>query len=273
MDEQIITIFCLCDDVLKERRHRDDPQSRMTGAEVMTTALVAAHYFGGNVEHARRMLDTPQYIPGMLSKSRLNRRIHTLEEMFLALFQHLSESHKQKTYGSEYVIDSFPIPVCDNIRIRRCKLYREEVYRGYTASKKRYFYGLKAHLMITTDGHPIECFFTPGSVADVTTLPDFTMDLAAGTSVYADKAYTLYAEEDFLLAAADIHLCPARKKNSLRAVSPYVAHWRELMRKRIETAISQILLLFPRSIHAVTPRGFELKAFLFVLAYSVTKAA
>ena len=97
MDEQIITIFCLCDDLLKERRHGDDPQSRMTGAEVMTTALVAARYFGGNVEHARGMLDTPQYIPGMLSKSRLNRRIHALEASFVALFHDLAESRKQET--------------------------------------------------------------------------------------------------------------------------------------------------------------------------------
>ena len=109
MDEQIITIFCLCDDLLKERRHGDDPQSRMTGAEVMTTALVAARYFGGNVEHARGMLDTAQYIPGMLSKSRLNRRIHALEASFVALFHDLAESRKQETSGSEYVIDSFPM--------------------------------------------------------------------------------------------------------------------------------------------------------------------
>jgi hypothetical protein len=272
MDEQIIAIFCLCDDLLKRQRHREDPQSRMTDAEVMTTAIVAARFFGGNAEHARRMLDAPRYIPGMLSKSRLNRRIHALEASFVALFQHLAESRKHEVCGSAYVIDSFPIPVCDNIRIRRCRLYREEMYRGYTASKKRFFYGLKAHLMITTDGHPIECFFTPGSVGDVAMLPGFTMDLPAGSSVYADKAYTWYDEEDFLLEAADIHLCPARKKNSLRAVEPWVASWRESMRKRIETAISQIQLLFPKSIHAVTPQGFELKAFLFVLAYAVTKA-
>jgi hypothetical protein len=29
--------LCLCDDLVQERRHRDDPQSRLTGAEVMTT--------------------------------------------------------------------------------------------------------------------------------------------------------------------------------------------------------------------------------------------
>jgi hypothetical protein len=146
------------------------------------------------------------------------------------------------------------------------------MYRGYAACKKRYFYGLKAHLMITTDGHTIECFFTPGSVGDVT-LPNCTMDLAAGSSVYADKAYTLYAEEAFLLEPAGIHLYPARKENSLRDVPPYVTYWRELMRNRIEPAISQIQILIPKSIHAVTPRGFELKAFLFVLAYSVSNAA
>jgi len=27
--------------------------------------------------------------------------------------------------------------------------------------------------------------------------------------------------------------------------------------------------LFPKRIHAVTPQGFELKVFLFVLAYSI----
>jgi aromatic ring hydroxylase len=45
--------------------------------------------------------------------------------------------------ASIYVIDSVPIAVCDNIRIRRSKIYRHEKYRGYKASKKRYFYGLK----------------------------------------------------------------------------------------------------------------------------------
>src|SRR5438132_11676409 len=50
--------------------------------------------------------------------------------------------------------DSLPIAVCDNIRIRRSKIYTDEKFRGYTASKKRYLYGLKIHLMVTHDGQP-----------------------------------------------------------------------------------------------------------------------
>jgi hypothetical protein len=32
------------------------------------------------------------------------------------------------------------VAVCDNIRILRCRLLKGEGYRGYCASKRRYFY-------------------------------------------------------------------------------------------------------------------------------------
>ncbi len=42
------------------------------------------------------------------------------------------------------------------------------------------------------------------------------------------------------------------------------------MRKRIETAFSQITNLFPRSIKAVTACGFEIKVFSFIIAFALT---
>ncbi|MCX6082402.1 MAG: hypothetical protein NTW32_22985 [Chloroflexi bacterium] len=50
MDIQIIAIFCLCEDMLKAIHHYEDPQRRLSDAEVMTTAITAATYFGGNLE-------------------------------------------------------------------------------------------------------------------------------------------------------------------------------------------------------------------------------
>jgi hypothetical protein len=73
VDGQITAIYSLCDDVLKTLHHAEDPQCRMNDAEVMTTAIVAALYFGGNLERARGLLAQPTYIPRMLSKSRFNR--------------------------------------------------------------------------------------------------------------------------------------------------------------------------------------------------------
>jgi hypothetical protein len=74
-----------CDAVLllKAINHKDDPQCRMTDAEVMTTAIIAALDYGGNLEKARRMLKREGYIPDMLSKSRFNRCWHANAHLFL----------------------------------------------------------------------------------------------------------------------------------------------------------------------------------------------
>jgi len=269
-DEQITAIYCLCDDVLKAMHHHEDPQHQMTDAEVMTTAIVAALHCCGNFERARALLATPRYIPHMLSKSRFNRRVHALQELLVALFRALGESFKGLNASSVYVIDSFPVAVCDNIRIPRAKLYREERYRGYTASKRRYFYGLKIFLLVSAQGEPVELFLTPGSVGDVAALRIFDFDLPEGSTVYADSAFTESAVEDALKEAAGIHLKPLRKKNSTRPVPPFIAYLQARGRKIVETAGSLIARLWPKSIHAVTSKGFELKVLLFVLAYSVS---
>ena len=114
------------------------------------------------------------------------------------LFEILAQAFKAHHEDAAYVIDTFPIPVCDNIRIRRSRLYSDEVYRGYTHSKRRYFYGLKLHLVITTKGQPIEVFFTPGSVSDIKGLQVFAFDLPQGSRIYADKTYNDYDIEDLL---------------------------------------------------------------------------
>ncbi len=44
---------------------------------------------------------------------------------------------------SVYIIDSFPVPICKNIRIPRAKLLQEEVFRRYNASKREFFMALK----------------------------------------------------------------------------------------------------------------------------------
>lgn len=192
MDTQIIAIFCLCDDMLKALNHRDDPQSRMTEAEVMTTAILAALRFGGNFEFSRKMLQNEGYIPKMLSKSRFNRRLHRISDLFLALFRLLGETWKDLNEQSIYVLDSFPISVCDNYRIYRSKLYQGEVWRGHQASKKRYLYGFKVPIMVTQHGQPVEFFLTPGSYSDTSAYGWYDFDLPKQAWITGDKAYRLW---------------------------------------------------------------------------------
>lgn len=269
MDDQIVAIYCLCDDVLKAFHHHEDPQREMSDAEVMTTAVVAALYYRGNQQQARTFLASHGYMPRMLSKSRFNRRWHTIGPWFLTLFEVLGSVFKQLNAESVYVIDSFPIAACDNIRIPRARLYQDEHFRGYIASKRRYFYGLRIHLMVTAQGEPVEVFLAPGAEADVRALQRFAFDLPPGSTVYADSAFTHYWVED-VMQEAQIALQPIRKKNSKRPVAPALAYLQARGRKIVETTGSLIERLLPKSIHAVTARGFELKVMLFVLACSMS---
>ena len=50
LEDTITTIYCLCEEFLKATAHRDDPQVRLSTAEVMTVALTASTFFGSNME-------------------------------------------------------------------------------------------------------------------------------------------------------------------------------------------------------------------------------
>ena len=139
MDDKIIATFCLCDDLLKALHHQEDRQCQMNDAEIMTTALIASLCFRGNQESARIMLKQYGYIPHMLSKSRLIRRLNRIKELFYTLFDLLSHTWKTLNTNAIYMIDSLPIAVCDNIRIRRSKIYSREEFRGYHRLSKNPF--------------------------------------------------------------------------------------------------------------------------------------
>lgn len=270
MHEQIITLYCLCEDFLTIYAHHDDPQAHMSTAEVMTTALIAAWFFHGHQENARLFLKEQGYVPNMLSKSRFNRRLHAIPDtLWQALFYLLASLHKQANPEKDYIIDSCPVPVCDNLRIKRCKLYHGEDYRGYCASKRRYFYGIKIHLVVTASGKPVDIVLLAGDIHDMPGFRSLLLDLPQGAQLYADKGYTDYEWEDALQEVSHIELTAARKKNSKRAHPGHIGYLCQVIRKRVQTTFSEISAHFARSIHAVTPRGFELKVFLTVLAYSI----
>jgi hypothetical protein len=214
-------------------------------------------------------------MPDMISKSHLNRRIHAIApSLWQGLFSLLAESFKKPSDNPQrtYVVDSLPIPVCDNIRIRRCRLYPLEEYggafRGYIATKRRYFYGLRVHLVVTGAGEPVEFSLAAGSEADVSVLKDLQLDLPEGSIILADKAYTDYDYED-LLEEVGLHLKAQRKKNSKRPMPMWEEFLGKPIRQYIETVFSGMTNLFSKKIHAVTPRGFELKIVWFLLAFSI----
>ena len=143
----------------------------------------ASRFFYGNQQNA----------PNFLSKSHFNYRLHRLPIfIWQKLFSSRAEYFKNTNSSHEYVVDSFPISVCDNSRIFRSKIVKGEQYLGYSANKKRFFYGLRARLLVTTKQEPVECVLAFGSETDMSVFKRFDLDLPAGSIIYADKAYNSY---------------------------------------------------------------------------------
>ncbi len=100
-------------------------------------------------------------------------------------------------------------------------------------------------------------------------LKDLSLDLPEGSTIHADKGYTDYDHEDFLKEELGLHLKAQRKKNSKREMPAWEEYLAKPTRQYIETIFSKLSALFSRKIHAVTPRGFELKIVCSLLAFSI----
>jgi Transposase DDE domain len=270
--DHTIELYCIIDDLLKAIGHREDSRRTMSDSEILTTAVVAARYFGGNVEHSRHFLHATGLVPRMLSRSRLCRRLHQMAELTHTLFHQLGHVLKQISISRHYLLDSFPVEVCDNIRIARCRVLKGKEWRGRICSKRRYFYGVKVQVVTTEEGVPVEFAFLPGAANDVRGLEVLPLSLPEGSTLFMDSGYTDYLAEDAAQELDSITFAVQRKRNSKRWDEPLRAYYKQLMRKRIEIVFSQITNMFPRHIHAVSFRGFLLKLSLFIIAFALEKA-
>src|SRR5690348_9965737 len=176
MHPQIITFYQVCDTYLKNKGFVDDPQARMTTVEVLTTALVAAWIFANNLRLARQAMTESGLVAYMLSESQFNRRWHKIRaEDWQAILDLLSKEHPADTF----LVDSCPFAVCHNQRAKRCHLYQDPAgaYWGYCAAKEEYYYGLKAHVIVTASGRPVEVLLLCGCSADLTGLKEMALNL------------------------------------------------------------------------------------------------
>lgn len=177
MLNEIIAVYAIIDDLLKAIGHKEDIRRDMSDAEIITTALAAAMFFGGNHSKACEYMTDHYLVKKMLEKSRFNRRLHNVSMLINDLFHQVGMILKEINDSTEYLLDSFPVPICDNIRIFNVKLIKSEEYRGYIASKKRYFYGVRVQLLSTKNGIPVEVVFLPGSATEVRALNALPLNL------------------------------------------------------------------------------------------------
>lgn len=268
LSEKTLIIYCFVDDFLKKIKPLDDKQRRFTDAQVITTAIIAAKKFYGNYASA---LDFLASYEGFyrIDRGVFSMRLNRLEAIIRLIFNHLCQTIKELNLSQEYIIDTFPVSVCRNIRIPYCRLVQGEPYRGYNVSKKEYFYGFKVQVITTKAGIPVQFDIFCGQTGDITALQDTQVNLPKNSQLFGDKAYNDYEIEDFMYECDEIMLRPIRKSNTKRKDFPYQDAYKKSIRKQIENTFTLITDLLPKHIHATTIEAFLLKIFLFVLAFTI----
>jgi len=266
-EDKVIALYCIVDDMLKAMRHTEDIRVKVKDSEVITTAFVSALYFSGHQENARAFMKIKGYVPHMLDKGQFNRRLHRLAQLLLEMFFQIGQKIKDMAGAANYLLDSFPVPACDNVRIFKEKRLGNEGFRGKWSAMSRWFYGVRVQVL-TFDGIPVEFCFTPGSQSDAHALTKLPLNVAPESRIWADAAYTDYKLEDLMFEEDGVWLLTRRKSNSKRKDKPWMDYIKQQVRKLIETHFSCIKARMPRSIHAVTAEGFYLKTALFIIAYT-----
>ena len=262
-DTLIVTVFVVIDELLQAHDHQDHPLTQVPDAEVLTVAVVAAAAFQNHHERALQMLLRLGYLSGHLSVSRFNRRLHALGWWLSALLEVIAAVFAR--HEVHFAIDSFPIPACERARGERCRKVRGKAYYGYIAAKRRYFYGWRLHLVVTSLGIPVNVVLMPASIGDLSPVHELLFGLPAASCADGDKAYNSAKDEGSLLAETGVRLVPLRKKN----MQPN--DWLDRqhlfpLRSRVETVGSQLAAMGIERLHARTTAGIELKVLASLVA-------
>lgn len=268
MIDNAVAIYCFLDDYLKAINHKEDEQCRMNDAAVILIGILSCFYFNGHYENTLKYACEQKLFSYVLSTSRFNRRIHALTQTMEDIFKSIGNTLKQFNTSMEYVMDSFPVRVCHNIRIANNRLLPlDEEYRGKCVSKREYFYGFRVQMIATIDGMPVEFAIVPGSWNDSRGMHALDMDLPEGSRNISDSAYTNYEFEDMMEQYQQLHHDTERKSNSKRKDLPYIKYYKNQIRKKIENIFSQITSIMGRKIHATSIEGFLLKIKLFIWSH------
>ena len=177
----------------------------------------------------------------------------------------MSEVFYKASESEIYSVDSFPVEVCKLERSRNCNIYNHKDMKGYNASKKRYFYGFKVHMVVSTNKEPIHCYISYANEHDSTAAKKYLPAMKTNTTVVGDKGYVSKKLESFLNKLG-ISLSAIQRLNMGKDKDYFI---KRKLRKKVETVFSIITGRFANVIKATSIDGFLTKLKLFITAYSM----
>jgi hypothetical protein len=264
----LIATYVAVDEICETFLDKPKYNPKMTRAEIIWVAIIAAKYFQNHLERALVFLGYAGFIPRhrQLSISRFNRQLHQNLGNLEMCTQVLMEVTRE---GELFIIDSMPMPVCKRKRARRCHKVEGRLFCGFCAAKDEKFFGWRLHLICDPEGIPAQFTILPASLHDLTPVYELTYEFREGAKFLGDKGYNDQELEQFL-ALAGMRLIPIRRVN-MKKQHDWVDDF-DLRdhRKTIETVNSQLESMGINRLKATTNNGFYIKTLASLVALWAT---
>lgn len=184
--------------------------------------LMAVYLFGHWQGHftQRRIYDYAAghwraWFPALPSYQAFNRRLNRLSAAFALVLQDcLARGAAELDSGSDRLLDSLPVMLAKGSRGDAAKVARGLAAKGYCASKRLYYHGVKLHLVARKRYKrlpvPESLALTSAAVHDLTAFQQ-RLPVPEEGALFGDKAYG-DTETRQALAARHVTLCVPEKR-------------------------------------------------------------
>jgi hypothetical protein len=214
--EQLVLVYCLVDDGLKSEKNggkwrKSNHNPKCADAEIIAVAMMQSYFGTATLKRTYLLIkaNDPEAFPHLPSYRQWLARLHRLSFQTGAILENIPLNIKD--LDEIYLIDSFPINLCQAIRYGRVNLLRDEgAYFG--KGTKGWFFGFKLHVLATRTGQIVGAVLLPTSYDDRAGARMLASLLAEGSLCVADLGYRgaqfqmeMYEEEGILfLTRADM---------------------------------------------------------------------
>ncbi len=145
--EQLVLVYCLADDCLKSQEdggnwRKSNNKPKCTDAEIIALAMMQSYFGTATLKRTYLLVkaNDPQAFPDLPSYQQWVARLHQLSRQIGALLE--SIPLHLKDLDEIFLLDSFPIKMCEAIRHGRVNLLRDDgAYFG--KSTKGWFFWLQ----------------------------------------------------------------------------------------------------------------------------------
>ena len=252
--EQLVLVYCLADDGLKSEKNggkwrKSNHNPKCTDAEIIAVAMMQSYFGAATLKRTYLLIkaNDAEAFPDLPGYRQWLARLHKLSFQTGAILE--SVPLNIKDLEEIYLVDSFPINMCQAIRHGRVNLLRDEgAYFG--KGTKGWFFGFKLHVLSTRTGQIVGAILLPTSYDDREGARMLADLMEEGSLVIADLGYRgvkfqtqMYEEEGVLfITRADI------ESSSLK-----ITH--SLIRTRVEGVFSSLWERFATRVYSRSWHG------------------